>query len=214
MQSTHFAGKHHASWGKPNQIDCFDFIWAFILQTNNLFINLNGGIYSTLQRLATTNRNGQQINACNRTDALLAVNRTSPLNLQCHRTMFIQTQDTPNPDSLKFMPGVEVLGKGNTMDFPNHESAQSSPLGECVILITVMTFSKTEFLILFRFFSKIATPHWWCPWCIFWQWFYYRVKARRGWMGTFETGDFCHNYGLLCQWPANCEWKEAKCWYR
>lgn len=44
--------------------------------------------------------------------------------------MFIQTQDTPNPDSLKFMPGVEVLGKGNTMDFPNLESAQSSPLGE------------------------------------------------------------------------------------
>lgn len=44
--------------------------------------------------------------------------------------MFIQTQETPNPDSLKFMPGVEVLGKGNTMDFPNIESSQSSPLGK------------------------------------------------------------------------------------
>lgn len=49
---------------------------------------------------------------------------------QFHRNMFIQTQDTPNPDSLKFMPGVEVLGKGNTMDFPNLASASSSPLGK------------------------------------------------------------------------------------
>lgn len=52
------------------------------------------------------------------------------MKLQCYRTMFIQTQDTPNPDSLKFMPGVEVLGKGNTMDFSSLENAQSSPLGE------------------------------------------------------------------------------------
>jgi len=44
--------------------------------------------------------------------------------------MFIQTQDTPNPDSLKFLPGVDVLGKGNTYDFPNGTTAHSSPLGE------------------------------------------------------------------------------------
>lgn len=48
--------------------------------------------------------------------------------------MFIQTQDTPNPDSLKFLPGVDVLGKGNTMDFPNVGSASHSPLG----MVTVM----------------------------------------------------------------------------
>lgn len=78
----------------------------------------------------TISKNSQQLNSCNRTEVLLTVNRTSALNLQCQRTMFIQTQDTPNPDSLKFMPGIEVLGKGNTMDFPNLESAQSSPLGE------------------------------------------------------------------------------------
>lgn len=46
------------------------------------------------------------------------------------RSMFIQTQDTPNPDSLKFLPGVEVLGKGNTYDFPTAMAAHSSPLGE------------------------------------------------------------------------------------
>lgn len=50
--------------------------------------------------------------------------------IQQHRNMFIQTQETPNPDSLKFLPGVEVLGKGNTMDFPNLEGASCSPLGK------------------------------------------------------------------------------------
>lgn len=48
---------------------------------------------------------------------------------QCQRTMFIQTQDTPNPDSLKFLPGIEVLGKGNTYDFPAVSAAYCSPLG-------------------------------------------------------------------------------------
>lgn len=49
---------------------------------------------------------------------------------QFSRNMFIQTQETPNPDSLKFLPGSEVLGPGNTMDFPNLDSAHCSPLGE------------------------------------------------------------------------------------
>jgi len=30
--------------------------------------------------------------------------------------MFIQTEDTPNPDTLKFMPGTTILNKG-TADF-------------------------------------------------------------------------------------------------
>jgi Fe-S cluster biogenesis protein NfuA len=41
--------------------------------------------------------------------------------------MFIQTEDTPNPDTLKFIPGTAVLDKG-TSDFPNSESANTSPL--------------------------------------------------------------------------------------
>ena len=46
------------------------------------------------------------------------------------RSMFIQTQDTPNPDSLKFLPGVDVLGKGSTYDFPSVSAAYCSPLGK------------------------------------------------------------------------------------
>lgn len=43
--------------------------------------------------------------------------------------MFIQTEDTPNPQSMKFLPGQPVLGEGALgMDFPTLESAAASPL--------------------------------------------------------------------------------------
>ena len=41
--------------------------------------------------------------------------------------MFIQTEQTPNPSTLKFLPGRVVMDKG-TMDFANADSAGSSPL--------------------------------------------------------------------------------------
>lgn len=50
--------------------------------------------------------------------------------------MFIQTQDTPNPNSLKFLPGTKVLEPGQTMDFPNIGAAQCSPLGKTFVIIT------------------------------------------------------------------------------
>ncbi|MEI4232207.1 NifU family protein [Roseovarius sp. D22-M7] len=41
--------------------------------------------------------------------------------------MFIQTESTPNPATLKFLPGQEVLEAG-TADFPTAEGAEASPL--------------------------------------------------------------------------------------
>ena len=41
--------------------------------------------------------------------------------------MFIQTEATPNPATLKFIPGRVVMPSG-TADFPNSESATRSPL--------------------------------------------------------------------------------------
>lgn len=41
--------------------------------------------------------------------------------------MFIQTETTPNPQTLKFLPGRTVLGAG-TADFPSVASAEASPL--------------------------------------------------------------------------------------
>ncbi|XP_055024434.1 NFU1 iron-sulfur cluster scaffold homolog, mitochondrial isoform X1 [Misgurnus anguillicaudatus] len=43
------------------------------------------------------------------------------------RNMFIQTQNTPNPNSLKFLPGRVVLESG-TMDFSGPRDAYCSPL--------------------------------------------------------------------------------------
>ncbi|XP_041769192.1 NFU1 iron-sulfur cluster scaffold homolog, mitochondrial-like [Anopheles merus] len=60
----------------------------------------------------------------------------SPATLAAsRRSMFIQTQDTPNPDSLKFLPGVPVLEKGQTMDFPSVSAAQCSPLAKLLFRV-------------------------------------------------------------------------------
>ena len=42
--------------------------------------------------------------------------------------MFIQTETTPNPATLKFLPGESVLGATGTADFPDRDSAETSPL--------------------------------------------------------------------------------------
>ena len=41
--------------------------------------------------------------------------------------MFIQTESTPNPATLKFLPGQTVLEVG-TADFPSADGAAGSPL--------------------------------------------------------------------------------------
>lgn len=48
--------------------------------------------------------------------------------------MFIQTQETPNPNSLKFLPGVQVLDSG-TRDFPTPMSSLGSPLAKLLFRI-------------------------------------------------------------------------------
>lgn len=50
------------------------------------------------------------------------------------RNLSIQTQDTPNPRSLKFLPGKPVLGSG-TLDFPSPTSAESSSLARTLFEI-------------------------------------------------------------------------------
>ncbi len=52
--------------------------------------------------------------------------------------MFIQTESTPNPATLKFLPGLTVLEAG-TADFPSAESADKSPLAERLFKIEGVT---------------------------------------------------------------------------
>uniref|UniRef100_A0A3P8V7B4 NFU1 iron-sulfur cluster scaffold homolog, mitochondrial n=1 Tax=Cynoglossus semilaevis TaxID=244447 RepID=A0A3P8V7B4_CYNSE len=50
------------------------------------------------------------------------------------RLLSIHTQDTPNPRSLKFLPGKPVLGSG-TLDFPSPSSAECSSLARVLFEI-------------------------------------------------------------------------------
>ena len=52
--------------------------------------------------------------------------------------MFIQTESTPNPATLKFLPGQDVLGLG-TADFPNADAAATSPLAQRLFQVTGVT---------------------------------------------------------------------------
>ncbi len=52
--------------------------------------------------------------------------------------MFIQTEETPNPATLKFLPGREVAGS-TTADFPEPESTGRSPLAERLFAIDGIT---------------------------------------------------------------------------
>ncbi|KAN0048225.1 hypothetical protein ACTA71_002620 [Dictyostelium dimigraforme] len=45
-----------------------------------------------------------------------------------NNSIFIQTETTPNPDSLKFIPGVQVLEDGQIIDFYDFKTSQQSPL--------------------------------------------------------------------------------------
>ena len=45
--------------------------------------------------------------------------------------MFIETETTPNPASLKFLPGQQVMASG-TREFASPEAAEASPLAQAV----------------------------------------------------------------------------------
>jgi Fe-S cluster biogenesis protein NfuA len=52
--------------------------------------------------------------------------------------MFIQTESTPNPATLKFLPGQTVLETG-TADFPSAEGASASPLATRIFEVEGVT---------------------------------------------------------------------------
>src|ERR1700744_3284869 len=49
--------------------------------------------------------------------------------------MFIQTESTPNPATLKFLPGREAMGEGAVADFPSADTALRSPLAMALFSI-------------------------------------------------------------------------------
>ena len=61
--------------------------------------------------------------------------------------MFIQTESTPNPATLKFLPGQTVLEMG-TADFPGPDMAESSPLAQRLFAVEGVSgvFFGTDFV--------------------------------------------------------------------
>ncbi|HIF10680.1 MAG TPA: NifU family protein [Sneathiellales bacterium] len=61
--------------------------------------------------------------------------------------MFIQTEATPNPATLKFIPGQQVLDSG-TADFPNNEAAERSSLARRLFEVENVerVFFSTDFI--------------------------------------------------------------------
>ena len=53
--------------------------------------------------------------------------------------MFIQTETTPNPATLKFLPGETVLGAAGTADFPDRDTAAASPLANRIFGVPGVT---------------------------------------------------------------------------
>lgn len=52
--------------------------------------------------------------------------------------MLIQTEQTPNPSTLKFLPGRQVMSAG-TRDFASPEEAEASPLAEALFTLGDVT---------------------------------------------------------------------------
>lgn len=59
--------------------------------------------------------------------------------IQPARSMFIQTQTTPNPNSIKFIPGIQILDHIGTYDFNSLEAAKISPLARQLFRIEGVT---------------------------------------------------------------------------
>jgi Fe-S cluster biogenesis protein NfuA len=71
--------------------------------------------------------------------------------------MFIQTEQTPNPATLKFLPGREVMARG-VADFTTPADAQASPLAERLFAVDGVTgvFFGTDFITV----TKAADQDW------------------------------------------------------
>jgi Fe-S cluster biogenesis protein NfuA len=73
--------------------------------------------------------------------------------------MFIQTESTPNPATLKFLPGQTVLELG-TADFPSIEAAAKSPLATRIFAAGGVTgvFFGTDFVTVTKA-ESVDWPH-------------------------------------------------------
>ncbi|CAB4390245.1 HIRA-interacting protein 5 [Rhizophagus irregularis] len=114
------------------------------MQSRRVLLNLSSAVRSSfhIQRRSMRARTFITLNSCGPLRSFEIINGIKNVNInkgklyklssyQCQvRTMFIQTEITPNQDSLKFKPGVPVMTDGNTAEFLSGNSATISPLAK------------------------------------------------------------------------------------
>lgn len=131
------------------------------------------------------------------------------------RSMFIQTQSTPNPLSLMFYPGKPVMEVGSA-DFPNARTAMNSPLAKALygidgqLFFSSLLFSYAMLLLIdlgwwlsnMVELSTCSYIIWWCRdySCFLWFRFCDCNQVRRCYLGFSKTRNICSNYGLLFIW--------------
>jgi len=103
---------------------------------------------------AQTLSNG--INFARKTSLLSNRVKFSVSGVVLSRKMFIQTQDTPNPNSLKFIPGVQVLESG-TMNYSHVMSANNSLLARNLFRIEGVksVFFATDFITITKIDEEV-----------------------------------------------------------
>jgi len=74
--------------------------------------------------------------------------------------MFIQTEQTPNPEVLKFLPGREVMGEGSR-EFASPDQASASPLAEALFAIEGVrrVFFGPDFLTVTKAGAEVDWGH-------------------------------------------------------
>jgi Fe-S cluster biogenesis protein NfuA len=74
------------------------------------------------------------------------------------RAMFIQTESTPNPNTLKFRPGRAVMGEVAVADFANKEAGNRSPLARVLFETPGVTrvFFGSDFISV----TKVDSEDW------------------------------------------------------
>lgn len=72
--------------------------------------------------------------------------------------MFIQVSETPNPQTMKFIPGIPIMPSGKTASFSRQEPNQSSSLAK--ILLDVADIEGVFFSDNFIAVTKAETASW------------------------------------------------------
>jgi Fe-S cluster biogenesis protein NfuA len=72
--------------------------------------------------------------------------------------MFIETESTPNPATLKFLPGRDVMGQDGTADFVVGDDASRSPLATRLLALegVARVFFGSDFITV----TKFDTTEW------------------------------------------------------